>query len=280
MPELQDTVPAFFAGSPRPVSSMQPSGAVGVREQTQDAPSPPPPRKRAPGDPVAACLYSLAFGEAPCVGLVGDRGSGKSTAMRALAAGYLSRSVGIVVACDKGGSSGFPGQRRRDLADLRLHPIDPEPRALVFTGDPWAGIEPDPEEAARLAWRLAGKRCPVLLAVDELKWAARGGWWRRGIHWLPQACSEGRKHGVGILWGSQSPQDAPREAFEEAGVIVCYRLAGLGLDRLEDRGYLTGIDRRVIEALPGDDAAPAARGRCVLLRRGRPWDRAIYRFPA
>jgi hypothetical protein len=198
--------------------------------------------------------------------------------MRAICREYLRHSVGVVLALDKGAASGFEGQRRIDVADLSARPMAPEPRSVVFTGDPWSGIDPDPERVAEFAWLLAARRVPTLLAVDELKWAARGGHWRRDVKWLPQSCSEGRKHSVGIVWASQSPQDAPREAIEEAGVIVCYRLAGLGLDRIEERNYLRGIDRIVIERLPGDDVPPAERGLCVILRRGAAWDGCLYRF--
>jgi hypothetical protein len=198
--------------------------------------------------------------------------------MKAIARGYLSRSPGLVLALDKGGASGFEGQRRVSLADWAGRPMDAEPRAVVFTGDMVAGVEPDPEEIARQQWRLVGSRVKTLLVVDELKWCARGGWWRKGVRWVPQTCTEGRKHGAGILWGSQVPQDAPREAFEEAGLLVTFRLSGLSLDRLDERNYLRGIDREVVEDLPGDDANPKDRGKCVILRRGRPWDGKFYRF--
>lgn len=226
----------------------------------------------------SAILYSLTYGEAPCTGVVGDRGTGKSYAMRAICAAYLKCSVGLVLACDKDGGSGFEGQRRRDMMDLQARPLEPSPRSVVFVGDSFAGVDPNPEEVAAFAWRLAARKTPTCVVVDELKWAARNGWWRKDVKWLPQCCSEGRKHGVGILWASQSPQDAPREAFEEAGVVICYRLAGLGLDRLEERGYLRGLDRALVEDLPGDDSPPSERGRCVILRRGRPWDGKFYRF--
>jgi hypothetical protein len=167
---------------------------------------------------------------------------------------------------------------RIDVVDLAAHPIEAEPRAIVFRGDPWAGIEPDPEAVARFAWSLSARKMPTLVALDELKWAAKAGWWRKGVKWLPQTCSEGRKHGVGIVWGSQSPQDAPREAFEEAGLVVVFRLAGLGLNRLYERGYLEGMEPSQISALPGDKAPPAERGKCVILRRGEAWDRKFWRF--
>jgi hypothetical protein len=221
----------------------------------------------------------MTFGEAPRIGCVGDTGTGKSRAMRALMAGWLARNPGVVLALDKGGSSGFEGQRRISLSDLRLQPMCPSPRAVVFTGDLSAGIDPEPEEVAGFAWKLRATRTGALVVVDELKWCAKNGFWRRGIRWLPQTCSEGRKHDVGILWGSQSPQDAPREAIEEAGVLVVFRLAGLGVRCLRDRDYLEGMPDGTLEALPGEESPPDKRGRCVILRRGRPWDGRFHRFP-
>jgi hypothetical protein len=214
------------------------------------------------------------------VGFVGDRGTGKSTAMRAVAAEYLHRSPGIVLALDKGGKSGFPGQRRVSVADLGCNPMAPSPRAVVFTGDVCAGLDPDPEAVARFAWQLSGRRVSTLIIVDELKWASRGGYWVRGVRWVPQTCSEGRKHGVGLLWGSQSPQDAPREAFEQSGALVVGRLAGLGINRLRERDYLLGVPEGTVESLPGDDVAPSERGVVLILKRGRPWDGKFYKFTA
>ncbi len=277
--ELSDPRAGRARGPQGAVPALSSVGARQFGKPAQRPPSAAPPaRVCGNAEAVAAVLYSLSFGEAPCIGIVGDRGTGKSTAMKAICAEYLRRSVGLVLACDKGGKSGFIGQRRVDVADLGAHPMEPSPRAVVFTGDPFTGVDPDPEAVAEFGWKLAARGVPVLIADDELKWAAKNGWWRKGVKWLPQCCSEGRKHGVGFAWASQSPQDAPREPFEESGSLITYRLAGLGLDRLEERGYLRGIDRAVIEGLPGDKAPPAERGRCVLLQRGEVWDGKFYRF--
>lgn len=279
MPIVRDSGQAKSGGPSRAVPKVCASGAIAVPERSARARSTASPAAVASGSAALdVVLYSLAFGEAPCVGIVGDRGTGKSTAMRAICAEYLHRSVGVVLACDKGGKSGFAGQARVDVDDLRVRPMAPEPRAVVFTGDPFEGVDPDPEAVSAFAWQLAARRVPVVQAVDELKWAARGGWWKRGVKWLPQSCSEGRKHGVGIVWASQSPQDAPREAFEQASLVICYRLAGMGLDRLEERNYLLGMDRAVVEGLPGDSVSPSERGRCVILRRGEHWDGKFYKF--
>lgn len=274
--------------NPDAKESARPQGALSPlcppRPGEDGEPSPPTasekaPGKVAPGDPVAICLASMRYAEAPRIGCVGDTGTGKSRAMKALTAGWLARNPGVVLACDKGGASGFEGQRRISVTDLQLHPMAAASRAVVFTGDLAAGVDPDPEEVARLAWRLRARRCGSLVVVDELKWCARAAWWKKGVRWLPQICSEGRKHDVGVLWGTQSPQDAPREAIEEAGLLVVFRLAGLGVRCLRDRNYLEGMPDGTLEGLPGEESPPAGRGRCVILRRGRAWDGRFHRFP-
>lgn len=274
--------PTGAAGDPRQARALPALQALGgsVDGKPSQAPEPPPPpRRRLEGDPVAIILAGMQYGEAPCVGFLGDRGWGKSRAMKAAARGWLARNPGVVLALDKAGGSGFEGQRRVSLSDLRLHPMAPEPRAVVFTGDLAAGLDPDPEEVAAFAWRLRATRTGSLVCVDELKWCARGGWWRKGIRWVPQTATEGRKHDVGLLWAAQSPQDAPREAIEESLHLVVGHMAGLGVRCLRDRDYLLGMPDGTLEALPGEETVPAGRGRCVILRRGQPWDGRFYRFP-
>lgn len=258
---------------------MRVAGQALPGNQAQAALAAQAPRRGMGGDPVALCLGSMSYGEAPRVGFIGDTGTGKSRAMRAVVAGWLARNPGIVLACDKGGSSGFEGQRRVSRSDLRLRPLSVEPRAVVFTGDLGAGLDPDAEDTARLAWELRAKRCGSLVVVDELKWVARAGFWQRRAKWLPQTCTEGRKHDVGILWGVQCAQDAPREAIEEAGLLVVFKQAGLAVECLRRRNYLVGMPEGTLERLPGVEVPPPERGRCVILRRGSPWDGRFHRFP-
>jgi hypothetical protein len=276
MPKLSDPDQAQPSGPQGTLSLLRPIGGRAAGE-----PPPAAPSKMAPGtgDPIALCLRGMTWGEAPCVGFVGDRGSGKSIAMRAVLAGWLARNPGVALICDRGGSSGFPGQRRISLSDLRLEPMAPEPRSVVFTGDLSSGQAPDVEEVARFAWQLRQSRTGSLVVCDELKWTARAGHWRPGVHFVPQACTEGRKHDVGILWASQCPQDAPREAIEESALLVCFKLAGLSVNCLDDRNYLVGLPPGTLESLPGEETPKPDRGRCVILRRGQPWDRRFYRFP-
>lgn len=200
--------------------------------------------------------------------------------MNSLVSAYLKGSPGtVLVVDDKELRARFPGQERRDVAALATSPPDPNgPRVLVFRGSPREAIEVDPESVAALAWRLAGRGQPVLVVYDELDKATTYGAWRRGTVKIPKAFGQGRAVGIASLWGTQSPQAVPREAFEQSSCILCFRLAGRGLALLGERDYLGGDVAPVIEALPGDERPPAERGDFVLLRRGRPWDGVIYRF--
>lgn len=279
MSQVQSANTASLARPEGQVPALRGDGS-GVAQESPHAPmSTASKGSRVGSDPIEICLAGMSYGEAPRIGFVGDTGTGKSRAMRAVVAGWLARNPGVVLACDKGGSSGFDGQRRVNLSDLRLTPMLPEPRAVVFTGDLSSGLDPDAEAVAAFAWRLRATRTESLVVVDELKWCARAGFWQRRARWLPQTCTEGRKHGVGILWGVQFAQDAPREAIEEAGSLVVFRQAGLAVECLRRRNYLLGMPEGTLERLPGEETPPPARGRCVILRRGQQWDGRFHRFP-
>jgi hypothetical protein len=278
MPLVQPPNPGQPARPQESLPTVRPAAGGTTRELAQAPLSTKAPSRGVAGDAVEVVLGSMRFGEAPCVGFVGDRGWGKSTAMKAVVRGWLARNPGIVLVCDKGGASGFEGQRRVSVSDLRLRPMLPEPRVVVFTGDLSTGTDPDVEAVAEFAWKLRAVRCGSLVVDDELKWLARGGWWRKGVKWVPQTCTEGRKHDCGLLWAAQSPQDAPRESFEESSFLVVGHLAGLGVRCLRDREYLLGMPDGTLESLPDDQTAPSERGRCVILRRSKPWNGKFYRF--
>ncbi|HYM46765.1 MAG TPA: hypothetical protein VES65_11480 [Solirubrobacteraceae bacterium] len=228
-------------------------------------------------------LAPLAFGEAPRIGILGDSGTGKTEAARALVKDWITRVPSFaLVLDDKELRARFEGQERRDLADLAAQPPAPEPRVLVLRGDVRRGVEVDPEEAAAWAWAMAARNRASLVVYDELTRAARNGRWLAGRDSLfPKTFGQGRAAGLSSIWGTQSPQDAPREPFEQSSVIYCFRLDGLGLNTLVDRNYV--LDEglaEVIRSLPGDELPPPERGYFVLLRRGRPWDGNVYRYSA
>jgi hypothetical protein len=212
------------------------------------------------------------------VGLLGDTGTGKTHAARLIVAGYLEASPGVVLVADTKGEGRFEGQRFASPAALEGVRVAPEPRVLVFAGDPFAGVDLAPDEVAEFGWRLAARRLPSLAVLDELEAGCIAGQWRRGVSWIPRTFGQGRARGISCLWGTQSPQKVPLEAFEQSDEIWCWRLAGLGVRCLKERGYLEGVPAGTLEGLPGIDAPPARRGAFVRLLRGRAWDRRVYRF--
>lgn len=234
------------------------------------------------GDRAADIVFApLEEGEAPRIGILGDSGTGKTEAARALVAEYLRRVPGVAyVIDDKGATPRFAGQYRRDVAELAARPPDAEPRVVVFRGAPSQGVKVDPERVSRAAWALAvEKRRPVLVVYDELARAADEGEWRPGVEQIPRDFAEGRDVRRTSIWGSQSPQDVPRVPFEQSSAILQFRIDGMGLNLLRRRNYVFE-DRLVdvIRSLPGDDVPKPQRGYFVLLRRGRPWDGNVYRF--
>jgi hypothetical protein len=249
-----------------------------------------PATQIAPGTEAAAEAWApLEYGEGARVGVLGDSGVGKSTAERALIKEWRKRSPGIVIVVDdKGPKQRFEGQPRRDIADLRAHPLDPEgPHVVVLRGDAFAGYKVDREEVAAFAWKLIGRRQRVLVVFDELKEACAGGQWKGGAQWLPRCFSQGREVGLSVLWGTQDTQEVPAEAFNQSGRILTFKLAGNGLRLLGARNYLITSPpvepetlEQTIASLPGEDDPPDERGIFVLLRRGRPWNCRRYRFEA
>lgn len=223
----------------------------------------------------------LRWGEGPRIGLLGDSGTGKTHAALELVAEYARRSQGIVIVVDgKGLRTRFAGQERIDYDDVTARPPAPEPRAIILRGDVRAGVDVQPEDAARLSWKLASRPRPFtsLVVYDELTDAAEGGRWKEKHSAIGRAFRQGRDVGISCLWGSQSPQDCPREVFEQSSVILCSRLAGRGLRYLHELDYLEGGAADVLPTLPGDDSPPTERGVFLALRRGRPWDRTLYKF--
>lgn len=243
------------------------------------------PRGLTPGDEAAReVMAPLAYGEAPQIGLLGDTGVGKTTAIRELIELYLKQSPGwVLIVDDKELRSRYEGQERRDVDDLVAHPIDPQGRRVViFRGVPSAGVDADPEEVAELAWKRAGRARKSLVVHDELV-AGREAFiksrqWRKDVVHLPKSFTKGRAVGIGDIWGAQSPQEVPVDPFEQSNAILCFKLAGLGLKRLRERNYLLGGADLVIPKLHGMDVPPPQRGDFVLLRRGQLWNGKIYKF--
>ena len=227
-----------------------------------------------PGDEAAReVLAQLDYGEAPQVGFLGDTGTGKTTALRHFIRLYLEKSPGsVLIVDDKEMVARFDGQDRTDVEDLRAHPIDwHEGRVIVFRGDPGRGVRVDLEEVAELAWARIQHGRKTLCVFDELvagrEELTKNAQWRAGVTWVPRNFTMGRSPGIGDFWGAQSPQLVPLDPFEQSSAIVCFRLAGLGLQRLKERDYLAGGAFEVIPRLHGPPLPPAERGDFVVLRR-------------
>ena len=213
--------------------------------------------------------------------MLGDPGCGKSRAMREIVRRYvIDCPRGVALVCDdKEARPQYDGQLYRDPDDLERRPPQPEPRVVVFRGVPFSLSGLDYEKVASLQLRLAQQRVQSMVVYDELDRAAANGQWKEGkeskIAW---ALGKGRSQGAASLWGTQQTQAVPREAFDCSSSILCFRMMGAPLRLLRERGYCEGGVDEVIPILPGDELPPAQRGFFVLLRRGRPWDRKIYRF--
>lgn len=256
--------------------SAPPASASGG--QHSRLPRAPTSRIAAGGLAAGSALAGVRHGEGVRIGLLGDSGTGKTRAAQALLAAYLDQSPGYALVIDAKAEGRFGGQQYATVGELAERPPMPEPRVLSFSGDPFSGFDVDAEEVSALAWRLAARRARTLQVHDELEHAAIAGQWRRGTRWIPRSFTQGRSHGISVLWGTQSPQGVPREAFEQSDAILCFRLAGIGLRCLRERGYCEGGADSIIPTLPGADSPPRERGVFVLLLRGRPWDRRLYKF--
>ena len=238
-----------------------------------------------PGDEAAqAALAQLDFNEAPQIGILGDTGCGKSTATQRLIQLYLQKCAGsVLIVDDKELTTKFEGQQRRDVEDLAQHPIDwQQGRVTVLRGDVGRGQRVNLDQVAEVAWVRAARGRKTLCVWDELiagrEDLCKNAQWRKGVTWLPRSFTMGRSPGIANIWGAQSPQDVPKDPFEQAGAILCFRLAGLGLQRLKERDYLAGGADKVIPLLPGPPCNPNDRGLFVLLIRGQPWNQRLYRF--
>jgi hypothetical protein len=239
-----------------------------------------------PGDEAAAiALAQLDYNEAPDVGLLGDTGTGKTTALLRLVELYKRKAAGtIFIVDDKGLRTRFEGQERRDVEDLRQNPIDyHQGRVIILRGVPSRAQMVSVEEVAEVAWIRAGRGRKSLLVVDEMisgrEDLSKNNQWRKGVTWYPKGFTGGREPGVGNFWGAQSPQLVPIEPFDESGCIICFRLAGTGLAKLKERNYLNGGADKVLPLLHGPPHdPPATRGDFLLLVRGQPWNGKIYKF--
>jgi energy-coupling factor transporter ATP-binding protein EcfA2 len=234
--------------------------------------------------PSREALAALRFGEGVRFGFLGDTGTGKTTLARQLVAMYLQESPGVaLVIDDKNPRPQYKGVYRRDRADLAAQPVDEKTdgRLIVLRGEPMrVGGGVDLESIAELQIMLAKRGRPSLGLYDELDEAATGGQWAAGRESSLAWCfGKGRGSGVSVGWGTQETEAVPRQAFNQSEVIFAFRMQGNPVRLLDRRGYLEGGADRILPRLAGPPAPPAKRGTYLILRRGQPWDRQIYKWP-
>jgi hypothetical protein len=275
---VSNPVPGRTEGPQGKVSGVRQAGAVAAGKASGNQVPSRASRKLTQGSVAIGRMleFAASSGCGDRWGAFGDTGTGKTTLMRALVDAYESRVGGIAVIADDGGMAGYGGEEREDRADLARSPVTGTRVALV--GNPYHGKTADPEEAAQVAWSVVRRRKKCVLVIDELNDCCRGGWWRKGVTMVPAAFTKGRKYGLSVVWTTQQVQDAPREPFNQTTAIACFRLVGLGVERLSERGYLEGMPEGTLEGLPGMDAPSTEVGTFVLLWRGRPWDGKFYRL--
>ena len=240
------------------------------------------PAKVAPGDlAVDKALARLAWGEAPAIGIIGKSGTGKTEAARRLIPHYLRRSGGIVIVVDdKELKPRYEGQCYRDPAETVTRPPEPEPRVIVFRGEPGKMIGVDHEKAAAYQQSLAAKGFPTLCVHDEMSDAAKYGQWLAGGESLiARQFVKGRVVKVGKVWLTQLPEYVPIEPWTQSTSIKCFTVDESTLQRLKRHKWVDNRLMKIISSLPDPATTPPAqRGQFVLLEPECASDGQIYRF--
>ncbi len=237
-------------------------------------------RAASSGDQAAHRAFArLDWGEAPTIGILGKSGTGKTEAARRLIEHYLRRSRGVVIVIDdKELKPRYRGQLRVDPADALAHPLEPEPRIVVFRGVPSQMIGVDHEAVARYQQGFAARGVPTLCVHDEQSDAAKYGQWLAGNEsLLARQYVKGRVIGIGKLWLSQFPEYVPAEPWSQSTSILAFNVDEQTLRRLQREGWADAKQAEVIRTLPDGDVPPPERGYFLLLQRDR-YDTTAYRF--
>lgn len=231
-------------------------------------------------------LAPLREDEAAIVTIVGDTGTGKTTALLAISQAYLRACPGVVIVSeDKGLSSRYPGAVRRNREDLERRPLtadEARTRTIVFRGDPTGNVDCSPEDSAAFAWELIRLGRRSLQVNDELarEEICVGTAWKSGVRWLPKTYKQGRELGLGSLAASQQPIDVPIVVWTQSTSVIVFKLDAMGMKVLARRNYFSNGVEKVIPTLHGLESPKAQRGDFVLLQQGRSWDGRVYKFGA
>lgn len=234
-----------------------------------------------PGDRAAEKAFArLDWKEAPAIGILGKSGTGKTQAANALIPHYLRRSGGVVLVIDdKELAPRYKGQCYRDTDDTAARPPEPEPRVLVFRGDPARMVGVDHEKVAAYQQGLAARGVKTLCIHDEMADAAKYGHWLAGKDSLiARQFVKGRVIGVGKVWLTQLPQYIPEEPWSQSSVIFCFNVDDTTLRRLERNRWVDARLAKIIRSLPDGNVPPPQRGKFVLLEPDCTSDGTIYRF--
>lgn len=273
-------LPVQSGRSGGPLSALRPPVPGSANQPPPPSPLPPAPARVSSGArAVASLLDGVDRGEGVRIGLLGDTGTGKSYLARAIVAEYLRRTPGPVLVADSKAEGGWAPEVRESLADYAADP--PTGRLVALQPNLFRGEGLDLEQIARWQWALAARGHGSLVVYDELTAGChrrQSVTWARDTTALPRIFTQGRRPRISALWGAQFAQQVPHEPFEESDAIVCFRCAGNALAILRRRDYLSGGAETAIPRLSGPPDPPEKRGSFAILRRGRPWDRQIYRL--
>ncbi len=239
------------------------------------------PSAVAPGDQAADKAFArLDWGEAPTLGVLGKSGTGKTEAARRLIPHYLRRSGGIVIVVDdKELLPRYPGQCYVDTDEIQRRPPKPEPRTIVFRGEPAKMIGVDHEKVAAFQQGLAAQGFKTLCVHDEMADAARYGQWKAGGEsLLARQYVKGRVIGVGKIWLTQIPQYVPDEPWTQSTAILCFNVDEGTLKRLKKHRWVNDRLAQRIASLPDGNVPPNQRGYYLLLEPECGSDGQVYRF--
>lgn len=192
----------------------------------------------------------------------------------------MRRSGGIVLVIDdKELKPRYAGQCYRDADQVARRPPAPEPRVLVFRGDPAKMVGVDHEAVAAFQQGLTARGFKTLCVHDEMSDAAKYGQWLAGKNsLLARQYVKGRVLGLGKVWLTQVPAFVPEEPWTQSTSILCFAVDEGTVKRLQRHRWVDQRLARIIAALPDGNVEPGRRGCFVLLEPECASDGQIYRF--